>query len=288
MADPTTAAPDLPAVDTSPISPIERRNSLEKHLQSRPDAKDLKDRHILLDTNAAPYVSVAPPPLPCSFVLGFGMAFVWGWNGKGKGKRKGEKWERDDEYGEARGREEGKRSRNLLLTGVRNRALQSAAQDLERQRATDSLRKGLEKRPEKEELVERMFLFLSTFSLSLTSIIPFPCHPDNANHAQLTTFSAQATSYPTRTLRRPCKGSNGSWKSICVQIAWSTSYSSGRGRRSWLGRGFWRRGRIRRSDCLRSGCRRVGWRFERSIYPPPQKCTASSVGGMVRQLKRRV
>lgn len=36
-----------------------------------------------------------------------------------------------------------------------DRALQSAAQELERQRATDSLRKGLEKRPEREELIER-------------------------------------------------------------------------------------------------------------------------------------
>ena len=36
------------------------------------------------------------------------------------------------------------------------RALQSAAQELERQRATDSLRKGLEKRVGKEELVERI------------------------------------------------------------------------------------------------------------------------------------
>ena len=36
------------------------------------------------------------------------------------------------------------------------RALQSAAQDLERQRATDSLKKGLGKRPERDELVERM------------------------------------------------------------------------------------------------------------------------------------
>ncbi|KAL8761246.1 MAG: hypothetical protein Q9184_002626 [Pyrenodesmia sp. 2 TL-2023] len=78
-------------VDETPISPIARRNSLEKHLQMRPDPKDLKDRHILLDTNAAP-------------------------------------------------------------------ALQSAAQELERQRATDSLKKGLEKRPEKEELVERNIL----------------------------------------------------------------------------------------------------------------------------------
>ncbi|KAL8954118.1 MAG: hypothetical protein Q9183_007289 [Haloplaca sp. 2 TL-2023] len=78
-------------VDETPISPIERRNSLEKHLQMRPDAKDLKDRHILLDTNAAP-------------------------------------------------------------------ALQSAAQDLERQRATDNLKKGLEKRPEREELIEKNIL----------------------------------------------------------------------------------------------------------------------------------
>ncbi|KAL8659484.1 MAG: hypothetical protein Q9202_007098 [Teloschistes flavicans] len=80
-----------PKIDETPISPIERRNSLEKHLQTRPDMKHLKDRHILLDTNAAP-------------------------------------------------------------------ALQSAAQDLERQRATDSLKKGLEKRPEREELIEKNIL----------------------------------------------------------------------------------------------------------------------------------
>ena len=45
--------PDL-KVDESPISPIERRNSLEKHLQHRPDAQDLKNRNILYDSNAAP------------------------------------------------------------------------------------------------------------------------------------------------------------------------------------------------------------------------------------------
>ena len=49
MAELTTSS-----VDTTPISPVERRNSLEKHLQTRPDPKDLKGRHILLDTNAAP------------------------------------------------------------------------------------------------------------------------------------------------------------------------------------------------------------------------------------------
>jgi hypothetical protein len=45
-------------IDASPISPIRpnhvRQNSLEKHLQTRPDPQELKDRHILLDTNAAP------------------------------------------------------------------------------------------------------------------------------------------------------------------------------------------------------------------------------------------
>lgn len=51
----TSAAPT--GVDETPISPFrshERHNSLDKHLQTRPDAQDLKNRHILLDTNAAP------------------------------------------------------------------------------------------------------------------------------------------------------------------------------------------------------------------------------------------
>ena len=42
-------------IDDTPISPIERQQSLEKHLQMRPDVKDLKDKNILKDTNAAPY-----------------------------------------------------------------------------------------------------------------------------------------------------------------------------------------------------------------------------------------
>jgi hypothetical protein len=41
-------------VDSSPINTLERRNSLEKHLQTRPEEQDLKNRHILLDTTAAP------------------------------------------------------------------------------------------------------------------------------------------------------------------------------------------------------------------------------------------
>jgi hypothetical protein len=45
-------------IDSTPISPIRpnhvRQNSLEKHLQTRPNPQELKDRHILLDINAAP------------------------------------------------------------------------------------------------------------------------------------------------------------------------------------------------------------------------------------------
>lgn len=53
---------------------------------------------------------------------------------------------------------EGKEGRaNLGGWGEINRAIQSAQLELERQQATDSLRKGLEKRPEREELVERTY-----------------------------------------------------------------------------------------------------------------------------------
>jgi hypothetical protein len=56
----TEASENSPiVVDETPISPVgskERRNSLEKHLQHRPDPQDLKNRHILLDTTTAPYV----------------------------------------------------------------------------------------------------------------------------------------------------------------------------------------------------------------------------------------
>ena len=46
------------SIDETPLSPIDRQESLEKHLQMRPDAQDLKNRNILRDTNAAPYVNV--------------------------------------------------------------------------------------------------------------------------------------------------------------------------------------------------------------------------------------
>lgn len=51
------------------------------------------------------------------------------------------------------------------------RSLQAAQLELERQRATDSLRKNLEKRPEREELVER-----TASKLSPSVLLFFP-HP---------------------------------------------------------------------------------------------------------------
>jgi hypothetical protein len=44
----------MSSIEQNIPSTHERRNSLEKHLQTRPDMQDLKNRHILLDTNVAP------------------------------------------------------------------------------------------------------------------------------------------------------------------------------------------------------------------------------------------
>lgn len=100
-------ASDTPAVDTSSAAPtLERRDSLEKHLQMRPEAEDLKNRHILLDTTAAP-------------------------------------------------------------------ALQARQAELERQRITDNLKKGLQKRPEKGELVDRKSLHWNWGS-TLSQLVVLP------------------------------------------------------------------------------------------------------------------
>lgn len=105
----------MASVDETPLSaaPHERRNSLEKHLQMRPDVQDLKDRHILLDTNISPYAY-----LQCYASIFF--------------------------------------SSISFLTNYYYSSLQAARQELDRQRTQDNLKKNLEKRPEREELIERM------------------------------------------------------------------------------------------------------------------------------------
>lgn len=58
--DPAASAPTGASHDTaSPSDRAHRRDSLEKHLQQRPNAQELKEKHILLDTNAAPSLQAA-------------------------------------------------------------------------------------------------------------------------------------------------------------------------------------------------------------------------------------
>jgi hypothetical protein len=110
-------APVESFVDETSISPttgpLGRRNSLEKHLTHRPEPQDLKNRHILLDTTAAPYVLY--PPFTSSIYTHANTPHPY-------------------------------------------RALQAAQQELERQRITDNLKKGMEHRPDRDELVARNVL----------------------------------------------------------------------------------------------------------------------------------
>lgn len=45
-----------PVIEPTTGSMSERRASIDKKLQQRPDQQELKDRNILLNTNAAPLV----------------------------------------------------------------------------------------------------------------------------------------------------------------------------------------------------------------------------------------
>ncbi len=67
--DTAAAAAQDVAVDESPISPARANPELEKRLAARPDAQDLKNRHILLDTNAAPCVPVSLPEAHCLTIV---------------------------------------------------------------------------------------------------------------------------------------------------------------------------------------------------------------------------
>ncbi|KAI4794852.1 hypothetical protein E4T44_12450 [Aureobasidium sp. EXF-8845] len=53
----------LSPATTSPIA-LERRNSLEKAILNRPEAHELREKHILLNTNAAPFEAL--PTEPCT------------------------------------------------------------------------------------------------------------------------------------------------------------------------------------------------------------------------------
>ncbi|RGP77404.1 rpel repeat [Fusarium longipes] len=54
MSDTTEQQQQPKLVDESPISPVERRNSLEAHLKHRPERSELVEKNILPASTAAP------------------------------------------------------------------------------------------------------------------------------------------------------------------------------------------------------------------------------------------
>ena len=61
-------------------------------------------------------------------------------------------------HSKTRPEEQDLKNRHILLDTTAAPALQARQAELERQRITDNLKKGLAKRPEKEELVEKHIL----------------------------------------------------------------------------------------------------------------------------------
>ena len=77
---------------------------------------------------------------------------------------------------------------------------------MEREKATDNLRKGLERRPDREELVERMVHGLYSPKYVLTHL--------------------QAISYPLHRRLQRCKQIKRLSRSTCEQTVLSTNYNS--------------------------------------------------------------
>ncbi|KZM19766.1 uncharacterized protein EKO05_0004139 [Ascochyta rabiei] len=132
------ASEDTNTIDATPISPVrskERRGSLEKHLQHRPEAQDLKNRHILLDTTTAPALQARALELERQRAT--------------DNLRKGLN---------ARPEREDLIQRNILLSSNAAPALQEKQRELEHHMKADSLEKGLQSRPNPEELVKKGIL----------------------------------------------------------------------------------------------------------------------------------
>jgi hypothetical protein len=128
------------AIDDTTLSPTTtqpRRDSLEKHLQTRPELQDLKDRHILLDTSAAPGLQAAQADLARH-------------RASDNLKKHLEKRPDRDELVE----------KNILVTGRTDVApsLQANARELEKNMLVDNLEHKIKDRPEPENLIERGIL----------------------------------------------------------------------------------------------------------------------------------
>ncbi|KAK6432091.1 hypothetical protein LTR95_011745 [Oleoguttula sp. CCFEE 5521] len=129
---PTDKPTDNPSIDTTPISPtLERQTSLEKHLQTRPEEQDLKNRHILLDTTAAPALQARAAELERQRITNNLK--------KGLSKRSGK-----EELVE----------KNILPDSTAAPGLQAHQRELQKHMRANSLEKQLQGRPNLEDLVK--------------------------------------------------------------------------------------------------------------------------------------
>ncbi|KAK5790789.1 hypothetical protein VI817_008076 [Penicillium citrinum] len=125
------------SIDETPLSTAshERRNSLEKHLQTRPGMQDLKDRHILLDTNVAPALQAARQDLDRQRAQD---------NLKKNLERRPDREELIE--------------RNILPATNAAPALQAHARELEKNMLADNLEHKIQSRPQPEDLIEQGIL----------------------------------------------------------------------------------------------------------------------------------
>ncbi|KAK5135127.1 hypothetical protein LTR08_005652 [Meristemomyces frigidus] len=125
-----------PAIDDGPIgSALDRQKSLEKQLAARPDEQDLRNRHILLDTTAAPALQAKQAELERQRIT----------DNLKKGLSK-------------RPEKEALVDRNILPDSAAAPALLERQKELERHMRRDSLEKKLEHRPNPAELVKEGIL----------------------------------------------------------------------------------------------------------------------------------
>lgn len=117
-------------------SSIERRNSLEKHLQHRPDPEDLRSRHILVDTNMAPSSETAFPRTL-------------------ERRRTSDSLQR---HLEQRPEREELIERNILPSVNAAPAIQAQARELQKHMRADSLEQKIQHRPQPEMLIAQGIL----------------------------------------------------------------------------------------------------------------------------------
>jgi len=132
----TASAPEEAIIDDSSISPTRAdKNILEKRLAHRPDVQDLKNRNILMDTNAAPALQSVQHELERQKAT--------------DNLRKGL---------EQRPEREVLIERNILPDSTAAPALQGHQRELEKHMRRDSLENHLKQRPKPEELIKEGIL----------------------------------------------------------------------------------------------------------------------------------